>query len=240
LQEKNIKKINELNQNFMQNAHYFYENNKNNTNISLIDLNKKFIVFMLNKEKQQQQQNNILQYEKIEKNGFKGGEVPFQVSEFEMNLKSKEEDFKNQIHKKIPPSPKFNDDTDIEEPIKSIDLDRLILERNKDIETIIPKPMKSSPEITVTKRIQISNEEISNNIPSIIDLSSYNNNNKKQVSWGDNNNILKKFKIKEQEEKKEQEEVMIKDYMKVIKEMQIKIKKLEDVVFVKMKRTVTI
>lgn len=145
--KNNLQRKNEINKLFMININYFYENeiSKYDKNISLIDLNKTFIIFMLQKGKfefpvsmsnQTQKSNTTIITEKNDRITSKDIQQ-FRLNEFENDLRIKKNEFVEGDHiHKPPPQPNFKDNYD-DEPIKNIDLNVLISKRNAEIEEIV-------------------------------------------------------------------------------------------------------
>ena len=185
----NIHKIEEF---FNNNLMKFYENEKNEENeISLIDLNKKYIIYITQNIKNNKIINNkiLITHEEIQNE---------KISQFEKDFLKKKQDFENAISIEIPPVPKFNDD--IDGPISEMELQikNMINQRNYELEEINKnfsnkkdKNWLVSQETSIKndkiKSIKIENETIYFIKNEIIDLNTnLNTNLKKKITWSDN------------------------------------------------------
>jgi hypothetical protein len=120
-----------------QNIQPFYEAEKNNVS-NLMELNKKFISFLLNyiqklilsektKPTLATQKNTLVTSEEIQTH---------RINQFEKDLSLKESEFKKSMSLPVPPTPVFQDKMD--EPISELELEikKTIAQRNYDIEVI--------------------------------------------------------------------------------------------------------
>lgn len=145
---------NEFKSTFESNLKSFYEIEKNNGN-NLIELNKKFILLMMNWVFNQSNKNIPEIKENTRKITIHNGDDQSilndtrikelitqeeikneRVSQFEKELSIKQSEFTNIIQKSVPPTPNFSDKLD--EPIYEIDLEikKIQEQRNYDIEII--------------------------------------------------------------------------------------------------------
>lgn len=163
---------------FESNIKGFYEIEKNNCN-NLIELNKKFILLIMNWVFNQSNKNILEIKENTRKITIHNGDDQSilrdtrikelitqeeikneRVSQFEKELSIKQSEFTNIIQKSVPPIPNFSDKLD--EPIYEIDLEikKIQEQRNYDIEIINQNHQKN---ITAQKS------------------------GEKHISWADNN-----------------------------------------------------
>ena len=250
LKNKNTEMLVQINNIFNQNIKGFYENEmKNNPNISLIELNKKFISLLINHVQKTFFKSNkqLITSEEIQNN---------RMNQFEKDLTLKQQEFTNAMSLPIPPTPTFQDKLD--EPISELELEikRTIAQRNYDIEKIHnnihnvsgdPSSWLTSQETSIKKeKLNISNNlkstiinkpvseikyiKIENNLDNnilkndIIDL-----NNKKNVQWADDtedifeSDLFKKLKVVQQPEISKPEQNLVQR----IESMETKINKIE-------------
>lgn len=187
---KNIQ--NKILQIFTENLKGFFDSEKNKTK-DLMDLNKIYIVFILNYIKQiyPQQPNKIKIHDNVIPNTHKEL-ITFEdiqndrKSQFEINLNKRQEEFINAITLPVPPVPEFKDNI-IEEPI--IEMDKMIKEimkqRNYEMEYLHNNSIKTP---TTDEWLQSEETSIKTEKLKHIDKNNNNNNNdvnnKKNVSWG--------------------------------------------------------
>ncbi len=124
---------------FVNNIHGFFKAEKNKTN-SLVDMNKKYILIILNHIKQHYniQPNKITIHREPIKESITFEEIQNnRLSKFEKDLNQRREEFDNVINVKPPPPPEFAD-KDRDSPIKEMDkiLKEIQSKRNYDIEQI--------------------------------------------------------------------------------------------------------
>jgi hypothetical protein len=208
---------------FLNNLQGFFEVEKKNN--SLVDLNKKYILLILNHIKKnypyqpskitihnEQPVKELITYEEIHSD---------RKSQFEKDLIRRQEEFEDSMNLKAPPVPVFAD-KDTDKPIKEIDkiLKEMQSKRNYEVEQINRtydssnqvdnwlKPQETSlknekfvkPELT-TEQTQNSRFTFLNSLQQ--DFST--NNQKKNVSFSDNNEI-KLFSESEQQFMEDQED----------------------------------
>jgi hypothetical protein len=142
-------KLNELVRIFESNVSEFFMVEKNNCN-NLIELNKKYILLIINYVMKITNTNNIQnqnaqnQFRKIKIHPEEAVKQPItfediqndRMSLFEKELTKKQDEFANAMSLQVPPVPKFSDTLD--EPISEIELEikRIQEQRNYDIEII--------------------------------------------------------------------------------------------------------
>jgi len=189
---KNIQ--NKVSDVFLSNIKGFYENEKSKTT-NFMDMNKKYILLILNYIKQnypQELPNKItilkedtepITYEEIHNE---------KISEFEKNLKLKQDEFEGSIKLKVPEKPNFSDKLD--QPIGEMDkmIKEITAKRNYDVEEInryykdtstqhVNNWLKPQETSLKSEKLQINtqvNEEIKQT-------------KSKHVQWSDNNIELK-------------------------------------------------
>jgi hypothetical protein len=208
-------KQNKISEIFSNNIQSFYENEKEK-NINLLDLNKKYILLILNYIRvnfseispnkikilnEETSNNDLITYEEIHNE---------KISKFEHNLKIKQEEFNNAIKLKIPETPNFSEK--IDEPISEMDkmIEEIQAKRNYDILTILNNSksendnswLKSEETSLKSEKMQMNNNN-SNNNNNNSNNNNNNNNNKenKHIQWADEINetsedvfFLNKFK----------------------------------------------
>ena len=200
---------------------FFVAERKNN---SLVDLNKKYILLVLNYIKKnymiqpskitiynEPPAKELITYEEIHND---------KKSQFEKDLTKRQEEFEESMNLKTPPLPEFAD-KDRDKPIKEIDkiLKEMQAQRNYEVEQINRtynsstqvdnwlKPQETSLKIEKLVNPELKLEETQNTRFSFLDSFDKNisqNNQKKSVSFSDNDQI--KTFIKEKEKEIEDEE----------------------------------
>ena len=193
---------------------FFVAERKNN---SLVDLNKKYILLVLNYIKKnymiqpskitiynEPPAKELITYEEIHND---------KKSQFEKDLTKRQEEFEESMNLKTPPLPEFAD-KDRDKPIKEIDkiLKEMQAQRNYEVEQINRtynsstqvdnwlKPQETSLKIEKLVNPELKLEETQNTRFSFLDSFDKNisqNNQKKSVSFSDNDQI--KTFIKENE-----------------------------------------
>lgn len=174
---------------FNDNLRPFHNSNK--TSSDLLDLNKRYISFMINKlqSKKGVITNSAETFEHIQQT---------KIENFNRELKLKQDEFTDIIQKKVPPTPVFADDTDGYN--NKITFEQLVEERKN---SIMPLNMTLP---TLRKSVVVNEDEITDEI-NIIDLSNrYNKSSspsRKKITWEDTNsepseNLLGFFKKKVQ------------------------------------------
>ena len=201
--------VSQINNIFNNNLRGFYEIEKNNFN-NLMNMNKKFIGFILN------QSYNIVNFNKKSSQNqplITSSDLQSErISKFEKDLSKRQTEFSNAMTLPVPPVPKFQDDK-LDEPISEIEIEikKVLDQRNYDIEQLnktlsntnadswlksqetslksekltpnINKSISNNSNNNSIKYIKINNENIENTIikKDIIDLEP-----KKHISWKDN------------------------------------------------------
>jgi len=198
---------------FLVNSKGFYEVERKKIN-NLIELNKKYILLILNHIKQtaiNPQPNKIKILDEIPKPQVEKELITYEEiqndrkSQFEKDLNKRRQDFENIMTIKAPPVPEFSDkyeDTPIEEMDKIIK--EMTAKRNYDVEQInrnnIYKQQTSQvdnwlkPQETSLKSEKISNNNNNTNTNTNTNI------NKKNVSWGKNQTKEIKLDIEEYNE----------------------------------------
>jgi len=176
--------INEILLFFKNNITSFYEKEHVKCK-NLIEINKKYIVFVLDYIKYKYfnstkntnrikihedilvKNKELITYEELQKE---------KLNVFEKELSIKEEDFKNYMHKPVPPTPVFNDDIN-EVPISEFNeiIKQITIQRNYDIENINTNQSNSS--FLQSQETSIKNEKL-------IKQSNNETTNKKNITWG--------------------------------------------------------
>jgi hypothetical protein len=199
-------KLNELVRIFESNVNEFFMVEKNNCN-NLIELNKKYILLIINYVMKITNTNNIQnqnaqnQYRKIKIHPEETLKQPItfediqndRMSLFEKELTKKQDEFANAMSLQVPPVPKFSDTLD--EPISEIELEikRIQEQRNYDIEIINNTNKNSNSNLSLDENwlkpqeTSIKNEKLMKiNNTNINSLNSINaSNNTKHITWED-------------------------------------------------------
>jgi len=199
-------KLNELVRIFESNVSEFFMVEKNNCN-NLIELNKKYILLIINYVMKITNTNNIQnqnaqnQYRKIKIHPEETLKQPItfediqndRMSLFEKELTKKQDEFANAMSLQVPPVPKFSDTLD--EPISEIELEikRIQEQRNYDIEIINNTNKNSNSNLSLDENwlkpqeTSIKNEKLMKiNNTNINSLNSINaSNNTKHITWED-------------------------------------------------------
>ena len=201
---------------FANNIKGFFDSEIHKTN-SLIDINKKYIMLVLNYIKNKyanMQPNKIKIHEEITPIILQKELITYEEiqndkkSQFEKDLSKRQEEFTNLITKIVPPVPEFKDKVD-DTPITEMDkmIQEMLSQRNYDVEQINKnyqntdtwlKPEETS--IKKDKNIYSSNSLIVNsgkNEYNTINQNTINQNRiereetkSKNVSWGENSEIV--------------------------------------------------
>lgn len=163
-----LQKINKL---FNDNVQVFYQHNRNKSN--LVDLNKNFISLMMrtietNFQNQTQQQQKVLYTSEEIANEKK--------SQFDLQLKERQDAFYNSMTQHIPAEPNFKDPHD--GPIANLDVEmkKLMAMRNYEVQSY-PQPLGNEPSNWLQPvETSVKAEKLSRQPPSL--------NNSKQQNQG--------------------------------------------------------
>jgi hypothetical protein len=186
---------------FQTNLHEFFDREKNNCT-SLIDLNKKYIVLIINYVMKINNNSNFQeiptnnQYRKIKIHQEEPVKQSITFEEiqndrktlFEKELNKKQEEFTNSMSLPVPPVPNFSDKLD--QPISEIELEikRIQEQRNYDIEIINNTNKNSNSSVDENwlkpQETSIKNEKLAK-LNSITGLNIILNTNNKHISWED-------------------------------------------------------
>jgi hypothetical protein len=203
---------------FSKNIKGFYDIERIKIN-NLIDLNKKYILLILNhiKKTYPYQPNKIKIYDEvpIKEQRITAEEIQNErKTQFEKDLQERQQEFENSINVKVPPVPEFSDKYE-DKPISEMDkiLKEMTAKRNYDVEQINHNYISDitqtnnwlKPQETSLKNEKLtpqkSNEEQSQNYSRfkfLNNIDEYNSENletnktispKKNVSWSDNSNF---------------------------------------------------
>jgi len=199
-----VKKI--ILQLFTDNIKVFYNTETKNPKITLMEMNKKYIVMILNfiktyypsptinkiviKEEIQLNNNELITIEERKKE---------RLSEFDTQLNKVEEEFKNAMALPIPEIPKFSDNIK-EEPL--LDMEKAIKEmaeqRNYEIQQINQQPLPKQEQVSKNNSTSVLN---SNSVISI----NGSNSRLKHIKWADQNNNENVQLLVEEKDKEEQD-----------------------------------
>lgn len=182
---------------FSTNFKSFYESEKNKT-YQLIDLNKKYILLILNYIKKnyplkipnkikifnESPENELITYEEIQNE---------KKSQFEKDLNQKQQEFETAINVKIPPIPEFTEKYD-DKPISEMDLliKEITSKRNYDVEQLNYNNNNNINQINNWLKPQdtsIKSEKLNNPVileDNIEKTLGKNNLSQKNVTWGEN------------------------------------------------------
>lgn len=192
---------------FIKNIEGFYENEKNK-NDNLVDLNKKYILLIVNYIKKtypyqpnkikihdEPQMNELITYEEIHND---------KKTRFENDLNKVQEDFENLMTIKPPPVPEFTDPNGkSEKPIKEMDkiLKEMQMQRNYEVEEINRNYTNTNNTNNWLKpqETSLKNEKFENNFGensqsrfkflNEMDINSNQTTNKKSVSFSNNDKV---------------------------------------------------
>lgn len=217
-------KINELQTIFETNIKAFFVREKNNYN-SLVELNKKYILLLINyiiklqdksiDEVNRQNSQNIRNVQNVQNSqGFKKikiheddtiqQQITYEdihnerISKFEKELTKKQEEFTSSMSVSVPPTPNFNDKLD--EPINEIELEikRIQEQRNYDIELI--NRSYNANDISNNKNWLTSQETSIKNEKLTLDFQSNmtaNTNTNKHITWSNENQFYEPVPLQE-------------------------------------------
>ena len=198
---------------FFENIKGFFETERiKSTN--LIDMNKKYIILILNyitKNYPSNIPNKIKIYEESDtKEAITYEEIQNEKkTQFEMDLMKRQQDFKNAISLEIPETPEFKDKFK-DEPISEMDkmIKEITAKRNYDVEKINNYYQKDNdnwlkPQETSIKSEKFISEEFKKEDKNQSRIKYLNNNNfekNKSVTWGENEEFQESEKVEFQEE----------------------------------------
>jgi len=191
---------------FLNNIQGFFENERTKTN-SLVDLNKKYILLILNHIKKtypyqpskikihnEQPLKELITFEEIQND---------RKSQFEKDFNRRQEEFEDSMAIKAPPVPEFAD-RDTDRPIKEMDkiLKEMQAQRNYEVEQInrtynssnqVDNWLKPQETSLKTEKFEAKKEQSQNNsrfkFLNEIEPSLYPTNSKKNVSFSNNDEI---------------------------------------------------
>jgi hypothetical protein len=190
-------KNNELINIFESNLKGFFLSEKNNYN-SLIELNKKYILLIINYLTNLQKNTSTTSMPKMTRETLARDTQQFKkikihediiqqpityedihnerITQFEKNLNKKQEEFSNAMKIPLPPLPDFSDKVD--EPLNEIELEikKIQEQRNYDIEIINKNNIIADTKWLESQETSIKTERLNFEIPS-----------NKHISWSDNN-----------------------------------------------------
>jgi hypothetical protein len=214
---------------FMVNTKGFYEVESKNIT-SLVDMNKKYILLILNHANKSIQKMGMTEYKKIKildeepKNGNEL--ITYEEiqndrrSQFDKDLNKRQEEFTNAMTLPVPPVPKFTDSLD-DGPISEMEkaIQEITAQRNYDVEQINKNNNNSiissnidnwlKPQETSVKTDKIIQQSQLNNISNNI-IKREQESSKKNVTWGKNEvyrkNEVNEIKLEMEEISKEKED----------------------------------
>jgi hypothetical protein len=214
---------------FMVNTKGFYEVESKNIT-SLVDMNKKYILLILNHANKSIQKMGMTEYKKIKildeepKNGNEL--ITYEEiqndrrSQFDKDLNKRQEEFTNAMTLPVPPVPKFTDSLD-DGPISEMEkaIQEITAQRNYDVEQINKNNNNSiissnidnwlKPQETSVKTDKIIQQSQVNNISNNI-IKREQESSKKNVTWGKNEvyrkNEVNEIKLEMEEISKEKED----------------------------------
>ena len=151
---------------FSSNIKGFYETEKVKTD-SLVQLNKKYIMLLINYIKTNYQENKPKQIKILNDPPIKELITYEEIHDdkkfkFERDLKSREEEFSSAMSLKVPEVPTFTDDSKDNEPIKEMDklLKEMTKSRNYDIEQITSQHQTNATDWLSSQKTSLKNEKI--------------------------------------------------------------------------------
>jgi hypothetical protein len=214
---------------FMVNTKGFYDVESKNIT-SLVDMNKKYILLILNHANKSIQKMGMTEYKKIKildeepKNGNEL--ITYEEiqndrrSQFDKDLNKRQEEFTNAMTLPVPPVPKFTDSLD-DGPISEMEkaIQEITAQRNYDVEQINKNNNNSiissnidnwlKPQETSVKTDKIIQQSQVNNISNNI-IKREQESSKKNVTWGKNEvyrkNEVNEIKLEMEEISKEKED----------------------------------
>ena len=151
---------------FSSNIKGFYETEKGKTD-SLVVLNKKYIMLLINYIKANYQENKPKQIKILSDSPIKELITYEEIhddkkTKFERDLKSREEEFSSAMSLKVPEVPTFADDSKDNIPIKEMDklLKEMTKSRNYDIEQITSQHQTNATDWLSSQKTSVKNEKI--------------------------------------------------------------------------------
>ena len=151
---------------FSSNIKGFYETEKGKTD-SLVVLNKKYIMLLINYIKTNYQENKPKQIKILSDSPIKELITYEEIhddkkTKFERDLKSREEEFSSSMSLKVPEVPTFADDSKDNIPIKEMDklLKEMTKSRNYDIEQITSQHQTNATDWLSSQKTSLKNEKI--------------------------------------------------------------------------------
>ena len=218
-------KTNELQTIFETNIKAFFVREKNNYN-SLVELNKKYILLLINyiiklqdnsiDEVNRQNSQNVQNVQnsqgfkkiKIHEDDTIQQQITYEdihnerISKFEKELTKKQEEFTTSMSVSVPPTPNFNDKLD--EPINEIELEikRIQEQRNYDIELINrsynANDISNNKNWLTSQETSIKNEKLTLDFQSNMTANTKTNTNvSKHITWSNENQFYEPLPLQE-------------------------------------------
>lgn len=215
-------KTNELQTIFETNIKAFFVREKNNYN-SLVELNKKYILLLINyiiklqdnsiDEVNRQNSQNVQNSQgfkkiKIHEDDTIQQQITYEdihnerISKFEKELTKKQEEFTTSMSVSVPPTPNFNDKLD--EPINEIELEikRIQEQRNYDIELINrsynANDISNNKNWLTSQETSIKNEKLTLDFQSNMTANTKTNTNvSKHITWSNENQFYEPVPLQE-------------------------------------------
>jgi hypothetical protein len=218
-------KTNELQTIFETNIKAFFVREKNNYN-SLVELNKKYILLLINyiiklqdnsiDEVNRQNSQNVQNVQnsqgfkkiKIHEDDTIQQQITYEdihnerISKFEKELTKKQEEFTTSMSVSVPPTPNFNDKLD--EPINEIELEikRIQEQRNYDIELINrsynANNISNNKNWLTSQETSIKNEKLTLDFQSNMTANTKTNTNvSKHITWSNENQFYEPVPLQE-------------------------------------------
>jgi hypothetical protein len=215
-------KTNELQTIFETNIKAFFVREKNNYN-SLVELNKKYILLLINyiiklqdnsiDEVNRQNSQNVQNSQgfkkiKIHEDDTIQQQITYEdihnerISKFEKELTKKQEEFTTSMSVSVPPTPNFNDKLD--EPINEIELEikRIQEQRNYDIELINrsynANDISNNKNWLTSQETSIKNEKLTLDFQSNMTANTKTNTNvSKHITWSNENQFYEPLPLQE-------------------------------------------
>lgn len=212
-------KVNELVSIFENNLKPFYSREKSNSN-SLVDLNKKYILLLINyviklqtQPVQSTQSSQVSHPPAPTPPNFKkikihddvdttGQQITYEdihnerMSKFEKELNRKQEEFTNAISLSVPNLPNFKDELD--QPMSEIELEikRIQEQRNYDIEMINKSHADTNSQNWLSSQeTSIKNEKLSFSLTPAKNNPTVANDNSKHITWSNENKFYEPLPV---------------------------------------------